>query len=60
MLVEAVCDDLAGRGFAAVEAYPDRSLSPDATSAADPAFWVRCGFHVAVDDERYPVVRREL
>ena len=31
-----------------------------ATSAATPAFWVRAGFHVAVDDERFPVVRREL
>ena len=39
MLVEAVCDDLAGRGFAAVEAYPEVGARPDATSAADPAFW---------------------
>ena len=57
---EAVCDDLAGRGFAAVEAYPERGTRPDATSAATPEFWVAAGFAIAVDDERYPVVRREL
>jgi len=59
-LVEAVCDDLAGRGFAAVEAYPERGARPDATSAATPEFWLGVGFTVAVDDERFPVVRREL
>ena len=59
-LVGAVCDDLAGRGFAAVEAYPERGTHPDATSAATPEFWVAVGFTIAVDDERFPVVRREL
>jgi GNAT superfamily N-acetyltransferase len=59
-LVAAVCDDLAGRGFAAVEAYPERGVAPDSTSAATPDFWVACGFAIAVDDERYPVLRREL
>jgi GNAT superfamily N-acetyltransferase len=59
-LVSAVCDDLAGRGFSAVEAYPEPGLRPDGTSAASPPFWVDCGFAVVVDDERFPVVRREL
>ena len=59
-LVAAICDDLAGRGFAAVEAYPERHTDPDATSAATPEFWVGAGFRIAVDDERFPVVRREL
>ena len=59
-LVETVCDDLSGRGFSAVEAYPEPNARPDATSAATPAFWVGCGFEIAVDDERFPVVRREL
>ncbi len=59
-LVDAVCDDLAGRGFAAVEAYPEPHVDENATSAAWPAFWTAAGFAVAVDDERYPVVRREL
>jgi GNAT superfamily N-acetyltransferase len=59
-LVGAVVEDLAGRGFSAVEAYPEPGASPDATSAATPAFWIACGFGVAVDDPRFPVVRREL
>jgi GNAT superfamily N-acetyltransferase len=59
-LVAAVCDDLAGRGFAAVEAYPEIGVRADTTSAASVAFWERAGFRVAVADERFPVVRREL
>ena len=59
-LVDAVCDDLAGRGFAAIEAYPERGAREDATSAATPEFWLAAGFTLAVDDERFPVVRREL
>jgi GNAT superfamily N-acetyltransferase len=59
-LVEAVCDDLASRGFAAVEAYPEVGAQPDATSGATPSFWERCGFVRAVDDPRFPVMRREL
>jgi ribosomal protein S18 acetylase RimI-like enzyme len=59
-LVAAVCDDLGGRGFAAIEAYPERMTRPDATSAATPEFWVAAGFTIAVEDERFPVVRREL
>ena len=60
MLVEAVCDDLAGRGFAAVETYPQVGAKPNATSAAEPAFWQGLGFVVAAPDERFPVMRREL
>lgn len=61
-LIRAVCDDLAGRGFAAVETYPEPtgSARPDATSAANPAFWETAGFTRVVDDPRYPVMRREL
>jgi hypothetical protein len=59
-LIEAVCDDLAGRGFAAVEAYPEVRAREDATPAARPEFWIRAGFRLAVDDDRFPVVRREL
>ena len=59
-LIAAICDDLGERGFAAVEAYPQAGAKPDATSAATPRFWVDCGFHVAVDDDRFPVLRREL
>ena len=56
----AVREDLAGRGFAAVETYPDLTLGADEASAAHPRFWVGCGFVLAVDDERYPVMRAEL
>lgn len=59
-LVAAVCEDLAGRGFAAVEAYPEVGARPDATSAATPDFWIEAGFAVAAADERFPVLRREL
>jgi hypothetical protein len=59
-LVSDVCDELARRGFSAVEAYPEAGSLPDATSAATAGFWVAAGFEVAVDDERFPVVRREL
>jgi hypothetical protein len=59
-LVEAVCDDLAGRGFSAVETYPEVGPKPNATSAAQPSFWVNLGFAIAAPDDRYPVLRREL
>ncbi len=59
-LIEAVIADLAERGFAAIETYPDQTLGADEASAASPAFWVRCGFATAAEDERYPVMRMEL
>lgn len=59
-LVDDVCDDLARRGFAAVEAYPTVGAPPDATSAATPSFWEGVGFVLAAADERFPVMRREL
>jgi GNAT superfamily N-acetyltransferase len=59
-LVEAVCDDLAGRGFAAVEVYAAWGEPQDGTSTATPAFWQGLGFALVVDDPRYPVLRREL
>ena len=59
-LVAEVCGDLAGRGFAAVEAYPETRAGENDTPAARPEFWLRAGFQLAVDDDRYPVVRREL
>ena len=59
-LVLAVVEDLAGRGFSAVEAYPEPEARPDSTSGANPAFWRACGFELAIEDDRFPVVRREL
>ena len=59
-LVAAVCDDLTGRGFTAVETYPEIGARPDATSAATPRFWESVGFEMAIADERFPVMRRAL
>jgi ribosomal protein S18 acetylase RimI-like enzyme len=59
-LVDDVCRELARRGFAAVETYPEARAVPDTTSTAVPAFWERAGFTMVVPDERYPVMRREL
>jgi len=59
-LVEDVCADLSRRGFSAVEAYPDLTRGEDEQSGARPAFWHELGFTTAVDDERFPVMRREL
>ena len=59
-LIAAVVDDLERRGFSAIEAYPDLTLGPDEASAASPAFWHRCGFERVIEDERFPVMRREL
>lgn len=59
-LVEEVCRDLAGRGFSAVETYPEVAVRENATPAASPRFWEQLGFVAAAPDERYPVMRREL
>ena len=59
-LIGAVVEDLTARGFSAIETYPEPEARADATSAASPAFWRACGFELAVDDERFPVMRREL
>jgi len=59
-LIRAICEDLTGRGFAAVEAYPDPQARENATSAATAGFWLGCGFAMAIDDDRFPVMRREL
>ncbi|CAN5772006.1 hypothetical protein BH24CHL5_BH24CHL5_08000 [soil metagenome] len=59
-LVQDVVRDLGERGFAAIEAYPDMTQAEDETSGAYPGFWHELGFVTAVDDERFPVMRREL
>ena len=59
-LVAAVCEDLEGRGFTAVETYPEIGTQPDATSAATPEFWESIGFRRAIADERFPVMRLEF
>lgn len=60
VLVQAVIDDLAERGFAAVETYPEVGARENATPAATVKFWEHAGFVVAATDVRFPVMRREL
>lgn len=60
VLVRGVCAELSERGFAAVETYPEVGARTEATSAATPEFWVAAGFHVAADDQRFPVMRLEF
>ena len=60
-LVEAVCEDLGRRGFAAVETYPEVGARPDATSAATPGvLGDRSGSRSRPPTTRFPVMRREL
>ena len=59
-LVAVTSEDLGQRGFAAVETYPQAGAAADATSGATPAFWEVAGFVRVVDDEQFPVYRREL
>ena len=60
MLVEAVCDDLAARGFAAVETYPEVGRKEDATSAARPRSGSGSGSSSRRPTSGFPVLRREL
>ena len=60
MLVEAVCDDLAGRGFAAVEAYPEVGARARRHERRDPGVLGAPGLRGRGADERFPVLRREL
>ena len=39
---------------------PEAAARENSTPAARPGFWVRAGFVLAVEDDRYPVLRREL
>lgn len=59
-LIEVVCTDLESRGFTAVESYPEIGAQTNATSAASPEFWESVGFATAINDDRFPVMRREF
>ena len=59
-LVEVVCEDLEARGFTAVEAYPEVGRAPTRRAPQRPAFWETVGFARAIDDARFPVMRREF
>ena len=60
LMAAAGVDFARDKGAAAVEAYPDLTRGDNETSGARPGFWHTVGFVTAVDDERFPVMRREL
>ncbi|HYM52875.1 MAG TPA: hypothetical protein VEW45_05240 [Candidatus Dormibacteraeota bacterium] len=59
-LLGAVCDELDRRGITAVEAYPDTVDDPWLPPAGPESVYRAAGFERIVDDDRYPVERREL
>jgi hypothetical protein len=59
-LLEAVCDELDRRGINVVEAYPEIVADAWRPSPGPTAVYQAGGFERVVDDERYPVYRREL
>ena len=59
-LLEAVCDELDGRGITAVEAYPETVADAWLPSPGPASVYERAGFERAAGDERFPVYRREL
>lgn len=59
-LLEAVCAELDGRGITAVESYPEQVGDAWRPSAGPSPMYEAASFEQAVDDDRYPVYRREL
>lgn len=61
-LLEAVLQDLRGRGVRRVEAFPRRGgeLSPEHLWTGPEALFLRAGFEVARDDPRRPVLAASL
>jgi hypothetical protein len=59
-LAESVCAELDRRGVVAVETYPERATDPWLPSAGPASVYEAAGFVRAVDDDQFPVYRREL
>jgi hypothetical protein len=59
-LLNAVCDELDGRGIIAVEAYPDGVADAWLPSPGPASIYESASFERVAGDERYPVYRREL
>ncbi len=59
-LLDDVVRDLTERGFSAIESYPDLTRGEEETSGGQLWLWQELGFAIAVDDDRFPVMRREL
>jgi len=59
-LLEAVCDELDGRGITAVEAYPEGIDDPWLPSPGPASVYEEAAFERVGGEERFPVYRREL
>jgi hypothetical protein len=59
-LLQAVCDELDGRGIIAVEAYPEGVANEWLPSPGPASVYEEAGFERVAGDERFPVYRREL
>ena len=59
-LVEAVCDDLAGARLRRRRDVPDGRRRAGRDERGDAGVLGAVGFALAIDDERFPVMRREL
>lgn len=59
-LAEAVCADLDRRGVIAVETYLERAADPWLPPGGPSSVYEAAGFFRAVDDDQFPVYRREL
>lgn len=59
-LLEAVCNELDGRGITAVEAYPVAASDGWVPSPGPESVYAASGFERAAGDDRFPVYRREL
>ncbi|MBA4169453.1 MAG: hypothetical protein H0X68_03500 [Chloroflexi bacterium] len=59
-LLDAVCNELDGRGITAVEAYPEGATDGWLPSAGPSSVYEAAGFERITGDDRFPVYRREL
>jgi ribosomal protein S18 acetylase RimI-like enzyme len=59
-LLDAVCAELDRRGVSVVEVYPELARDPWQPPPGPAPIYAAGGFDRAVEDERYPVYRREL
>jgi len=59
-LLDAVCDELDGRGITAVEAYPEGATDGWLPSPGPASVYETAGFERVTGDDRFPVYRREL
>jgi len=59
-LLDAVCNELDGRGITAVEAYPEGATDGWLPSAGPSSVYEAASFERITGDDRFPVYRREL